>query len=155
VALFLGSVAGCRTLRAHGDALKAQSWRQTTGTIVSSVVTEHRSTSSPSQDVRGRSRASSTSVTHDLHVAYRYEVGGTTHDGTRISMGLRPAGALELHGRFLRGARVPVFYDPDDPREACLIVAPAEFPAWHAAGAGILLTVGVAMMAVVGRFVLR
>jgi hypothetical protein len=60
-------------------------------------------------------------------VFYRYEVDGTTLEGERITVfewiyrnEERARFSLERSG-IRRGARVPVYYNPDDPSEALLV----------------------------------
>jgi hypothetical protein len=60
-------------------------------------------------------------------VFYRYEVDGTTLEGERIAVfewiyrnEERARFSLERSG-IRRGARVPVYYNPDDPSEALLV----------------------------------
>jgi len=54
-------------------------------------------------------------------VAYEFTVGGKTIQGDRISIGLAPAERVdETLKRYKVGAEVPVYYDPENPRDCVL-----------------------------------
>lgn len=54
-------------------------------------------------------------------IAYEFTVGGKTIHGDRISIGLAPAERVhETLKRYRVGAEVPVYYDPQNPRDCVL-----------------------------------
>jgi Protein of unknown function (DUF3592) len=92
-------------------SLGSRTWQQTTCVVDSSR--EGRTTSK----VRGFSTETSRVV-----VRYRYTVDGREYSSERFdfSGGDRGADADALVTRLAAGARVPCFYDPDEPSEAVL-----------------------------------
>ena len=101
------------TMITAGDS---RTWPQVEGTMVVSEVESRRTTD------RG------TSTSYTPKVAYRYEVAGDGHEGTRfelIERGEATRTAIEAKlDKFPLGARVAVYYDPDDPRESVLKPGP-------------------------------
>ncbi len=60
---------------------------------------------------------------HKLDVAYDYEVGGRRYTGTQYCYAPQGPGGracYEIRAGLPVGARVPVYYDPDDPADALL-----------------------------------
>lgn len=54
-------------------------------------------------------------------IAYEFTVGGKTIQGDRISIGLAPAERVDQTlKRYRVGAEVPVYYDPENPRDCVL-----------------------------------
>ena len=94
------------------DYRRAQSWTQTTGTIVRSemTVTHHR--------FQGEAET----VKNVPAVEYEFTAGGRKYHGSRIGIGDDTGGANSeaTLARYPTGKLVTVFYDPDDPRNCVL-----------------------------------
>ena len=94
------------------DYRRAQSWTQTTGTIVRSemTVTHHR--------FPGEAET----VKNAPAVEYEFTAGGRKYRGSRIGIGDDSGGenSAATLARYRKGAQVAVFYDPDDPRNCVL-----------------------------------
>src|SRR5262245_56083083 len=86
--------------------LRAQSFATTTGTITQSQISEHPGDDGP---------------TYGVDIRYEYHVAGRkfTGDNYRYTAGSSSdsAWAREAVGAHKVGARVPVYYDSDDPKE--------------------------------------
>lgn len=103
-------------------AIARQTWQNTQGRVLFS-------------DVEGRQSSDSEggwSVSYYPRVVYEYAVNGTRFQGTRVvlgsEVGLGNYNAVErkVHERYPAGATVPVYYNPNEPREAALeLSAPA------------------------------
>ena len=94
------------------DYRRAQSWTQTTGTIVRSemAVTHHR--------FQGEAET----VKNAPAVEYEFTAGGRKYRGSRIGIGDDSGGenSAATLARYPNGKQVTVFYDPDDPRNCVL-----------------------------------
>ncbi|MET0262599.1 MAG: DUF3592 domain-containing protein [Rariglobus sp.] len=102
---------GVRTLVQAKDSLH---WPTTEGVITSSKL-ETRTSSG------GRGGGSATSYVPVIH--YHYQVENVGYTGTRTAFhhdGSRKT-AVQLLSRFPADARVPVYYDPQDPAEGVLV----------------------------------
>jgi hypothetical protein len=93
------------------NALRSERWPTATATIVSSVIIGRRSNKGGAM--------------FEPSVTYRYEVGGKTYSGSRISWGgavssSSQSWADKVVSQFPEGARVPVHYDPADPAQSVL-----------------------------------
>jgi hypothetical protein len=91
---------------------ESESWRQVTGTITKSQVDVDDSVEGP--------------ACHSCDVAYEYEVNNRRYTGKRIEFGQRSFFRVKNVEKYLRvhyplNARVPVFYDPQNPAEAVLV----------------------------------
>lgn len=100
-------------------ARASATWTQITGRVESS-------------DVRSTwvKQASSSYLLHSAEVKYSYEVEGTRHHASRIGFSDEWLGApgntgraraTEQAARFPAGSELPVYINPDDPREATLV----------------------------------
>ena len=100
-------------------ASNSRTWPQAQGTMLVSAVDRKTSTARD-----GPGRTSSTSTSYMPRVEYRYEVDGEAHTGTRLELlergeGTRAKVAAKLE-KFPQGAKVAVYYDPDDPAQSVL-----------------------------------
>jgi hypothetical protein len=71
------------------------------------------------------SRGHKNSLNHDFVIRYTYEVDGLPYEGSQVRYPWNNDTAdsmRRLATRYPRGAQVPVFYRPEDPREAVLKV---------------------------------
>lgn len=100
-----------RSRKAKIAKAAAQSWPKTKGVVLSSRV---------------ESRRSGTSTSTYPVVLYRYEVAGKTHQSQTIRAGdkfmsVRIIGqAQKTVDRYPVGAKITVYYNPDDPTDAAL-----------------------------------
>lgn len=93
-----------RVTRDRRSVREAQGWKRTTGQVIGWCP--------PARDPRG-----------ELYVIYEYRVDGATFRSDRICAGLehrRGARARERGQLYMEHSRVPVSYDPDNPRRACV-----------------------------------
>src|SRR5262249_34547455 len=108
--LVVGQVYGLRRTRQRIAAL-AQ-WRTARGEIIQSEVKPPLIKISKDQDV-------------GVAIRYRYSVAGTEHQSTHIRTGEVGGDTLELDpkdlvAKYPIGARVDVYYDPENPSHAAL-----------------------------------
>lgn len=94
-------------------------WPSVEGQIISSRISESRYNTGPSQDRVRRC------CKYQLQVRYRYEVDGLVLEGDRLRIrsnktSVRAAAEREL-AQYPVGARVTVYYDPEQPDQAVLI----------------------------------
>ncbi len=111
----IGGVASIATLAEYGEypflGQASLTWPSVEGKITSSYVSVHDS-SMPSDDVRRKSYRAS--------IKYTYVVDRTTYKGSTISFAPFGRHARKTVNKYRRGARVRVYYDPDDPETAVL-----------------------------------
>jgi hypothetical protein len=113
---------------------------------------EARITSSKVVTTRHRFQGEAEQVKNEPAVTYEFAVGSETFHGKRISIGETPADGIEAAlQRYSTGARVPVFYDPQDPTNAVLERDPPVKLGCLWAGAAIGLLVGAAVTLVFGE----
>jgi hypothetical protein len=96
-----------------------QSWSSTMGTVLASYLER-------------RSSGNEGSANYPV-VQYSYQVGGKTHQGSKIAPGMEVGGtgAGKVVARYPEGAQVMVFYDPNNPSDAVLEKkAPAQWIMW-------------------------
>lgn len=127
-----GSIAGMIVYKMH-DVRRAAKWPSAQGRIVHSRV----------RAVRRKQSDGSTTVSNAADIEYAFSVGGVEHTGKRIGIGEIPAGSPEVEAaleRYRVGTTGPVFYNPDNPKEAVLERDPPTSPAvLYAIAAGVLL----------------
>ena len=99
------------------NAVRSVNWPQVTGTIVNSRI-----------DVKKRSMSSHNSSLYDMYcprVQYTYSVANVYYSndilGYNRSESVYLSEADSWLASFPAGARVPVYYDPSYPQNACLI----------------------------------
>ena len=98
------------------DAYKSRSWPSTQGKITSSYI---------KKQVNKKSSPNRTTTSFSAKVRFRYTVGGTTYSGDRICFGGTYSGgkrslAKKVADSYLKGKKVTVYYDPENPKEAVL-----------------------------------
>ena len=94
---------------------ESRNWPSTRGTITYSGV--HKSIHTDSNH--------RTKTTYIPKVAYRYQVKGRQYTGDRIEFGVGESGgsmksAQKIMGRYPSGKKVPVYYNPQDPKYGIL-----------------------------------
>jgi hypothetical protein len=112
VMLVLGAifvlVGQCLARRADAP----RSWPRTEGVVTTNYVTT----------VEARDTKTGHTYDRTMHVLeYAYEVDGRAYTNDLFAFGVVST-PLEDDGRFLEGAKVPVYYDPADPGTAVLVV---------------------------------
>ncbi len=122
-----------RAWKQYRWAKQSARWAVTTGTITHAALREEKHT--PDDD-------SAPFYTYHPEIRYTYIAEGKTHEGSRVQFGGFPdftqAEAQEILAQYPVGAQVTVYYDPDQPTNAVLVVeqmAPYEI----VRGCGILL----------------
>ena len=132
------SVYGLVTIR---RGLGARPWPSVSGRITGSTV-------------RTRGRIKPLGIGgqrfHDFTVTYSYEVRGSAWRGHRIKFGEYGFGSYgdveALKDRYREGARVTVYYDPDNPSDAVLEPGVGS-DAWVGLGVGtVLLAAGIVIL---------
>jgi hypothetical protein len=91
------------------QSLRCKSWPTTQGTIQSAEIGQHR--------------GSKGGTSYSADVSYGYSVRQTHYTGTKIAFGMMSASASYARGvlnRYPVGAKVPVYYSPNDPGTAVL-----------------------------------
>lgn len=114
--LLLGIPAACHvTNRFKRQADASTRWPSTKGVILSSKV---KAPPAPSSTGSGRNRA-----VHVPRISYRYSVNGREYVDNRPTIGkVNGKGDSEkLVARFPKGAKVTVYYNPEDPSRAVLV----------------------------------
>jgi hypothetical protein len=115
--------------RVGGDMRASRDWPSTSGTVESAAVAVQ-----PESNERKLFGA---------RVRYRYEVGGRTLTGERISFESGPSPnrglADAIVQRYAPGTPVRVFYDPTQPERSVLEPGGSDLVPWLLRGAGILL----------------
>lgn len=109
----IGYLLYTRSQKSTAYRQTAQNWPSTTGTILMSSV---------------QSRRSSRHGGHSNYpvIVYQYEVNGKTYQSQRIKAGEQFFNvnvsweAQKIVDRYMIGAKVPVYYDPNNPAEAAL-----------------------------------
>lgn len=114
VILLVGVVIGTREALEMRASLK---WPSTEGQIISSSISEHTYKRYPD--------STNTCCKYELLVRYRYEVDGMMLEGNRLRVRPDRLTARRLVERqqaeYTVGARVKVYYDPEQPDRAVLI----------------------------------
>lgn len=120
---------------------KAARWVRGEALITSSkIVAKHH-----------RFQGEATQVKNVPEVRYEFDVANEKFHGQRISIGDTPADGLEsAMKRYAVGARVPVFYDPNDPTECVLERDPPVKLGCLWTGAAVGLLAGLALTFVIG-----
>ena len=122
------------------NAYQSLEWPEAPGEILSSGVRSETSSSSGSR----------ASTTYHAAVEYRYEVGGRWLEGDRISYGAYGTGehdrAAAIAANYPVGARVTVYYQPEDPTESVLEPGAHGLP-WFFLAMGLLFGVVGLLMA--------
>ncbi len=71
----------------------------------------------------GRHRGNKGGTTYSANVSYDYSVGGSRYTGKKVAFGMMSASSSYARGileRYPIGAKVPVYYSPDNPETAVL-----------------------------------
>lgn len=90
--------------------------RAGTWTTSRAVIKDSRLTSE-----RRRFAGDAVQVKTEAEVTYEFTVDGEVYEGTRISIGVNPAGGPEATiRRYAKGTTVPVFYNPANPAQCVL-----------------------------------
>jgi len=103
-----------QAISARRKAAQSQTWQSVEGTIASSSVEEKHV-----HDQNG------THTSYELKVEYDYTVNGVPYVNDRRTLGKVPKGIPykeipEVSTRYAAGVKVPVWYNPENPQEACL-----------------------------------
>ncbi len=110
--LILGLVFFLFGMVNNNRAKKALTWPTTTGTVLTSGVTSHTSTSNGIRN-----------TTYEPEVSYQYSLMGQVYNGKRIRFGanrMKQDEAYEVAGRYPVGSQVNVHYNPDKVTESAL-----------------------------------
>ena len=128
---------------------KSQDWPATSGIIARSEV---KSTSSRT---RTSNRHSKNKTRYSVSVVYTYQVDGQDYENNRLSYGgkkykARPQ-AVEAMKPYKRGAKVDVFYAPEDPASSVLVKGSGTAGVAIGVGAILLLLGGAASIIMIVR----
>jgi hypothetical protein len=115
----------------------AQAWQQVTGYITDSYVEEridHYKKDHPDRTV------------YMPIVRYKYTIDGRVYESGQVKIPMwTPVGSIEyaesLRAPYLKGHSVTVFYNPKNPKEACLDLKKNVMPLWLA-----LVMLGIALV---------
>ena len=136
--LIPGAIAGIALYKMQ-EVRRASYWPSAQGRIVRSGM----------RAVRHRHAGEATTVGNTPDVEYAFSVGGVEYRGHRISIGEIPAGSPQAEAtvdRYRVGRTGPVFYNPEDPKEAVLERdPPAPAMVVYGIAAGVML-VGLAVV---------
>src|SRR5207244_4384136 len=136
--LIPGAIAGIAVYKMQ-EVRRAAHWPSAPGRIVRSGM----------RAVRHRHAGEATTVGNVPDVEYAFSVGGVDYRGHRISIGEIPAGSPQAEAaleRYRVGRTGPVFYNPEDPKEAVLERDPPA-PAMVVYGiAGAVMLLGLAVV---------
>jgi len=95
----------------HGKAKASKNWPPADGTISSSSVSQHKSSSKDS-------------TTYHAEVYYKYSVNGTNYSNNQVTFGDygsgSPGHAQKIVNRYPAGKTVTVYYNPATPEESVL-----------------------------------
>lgn len=119
VLLLVGGLTAWIGWQQVATAYASNNWPVTTGVVVSSGVTTGVTSSNTTA---GRSTSSTT--VYGAAVVYKYRVNNRTFSSDQVAIGQgsssRFSYARQISERYPRGARVMVYYSPDDPAQAVL-----------------------------------
>ncbi len=94
------------------EAKASENWPSVTGTILSSDVSSHRSTS-------GSGSKKKTSTVYEASISYKYEVDGKSYTSSRITAGDYSSSsskrAYRMVNKYPKGSNATVYYNPDEP----------------------------------------
>lgn len=111
----IGLVLIIKSVKDKKKAEASSVWPATQGKVTGSTIEEHTS-----YDEDHHQRTTFRAVIH-----YTYSVMGTPYESNKIDFGAAAAGsyksAQEMMARYPVDATVPVYYNPNDPKEAVLI----------------------------------
>ena len=111
----IGLVLILKSIRDKKKAEASSSWPSAVGTVTESKIIENVSYD---EDHYRR-------TTYRADVHYTYNVIGTPYESKKLAFGATESSsaksAQEVIARFPVGASVPVYYNPNDPKEAVLI----------------------------------
>jgi len=118
------------------SAKASMGWPTTEGTVISSEVEKHRSTTGTGSKRR-------TSTTYEAEVLYEYAANGTTYSSTRVSFGGSGGSssqAREIVNRYPKGKMVSVHFDPEQP-DVSVLEPGVSFGCYVPIGIGVVFTV--------------
>lgn len=107
----------------------SESWPTASGLILNSDVAE------------ARTRAGSAQRMYEARIIYEYEIGGQKYKGNQVTFAdgssSNRSDASKMVNQMPAGKTVPVYYNPADPYEACLIREVGKMP-WLMMGGGLI-----------------
>lgn len=132
-------------------ARASTSWPSVDGTVIRAGIDRERSQATPSSTAQ--------SITWRPVIVYEYVVDAVRYEGGRISFGAYATSdrgdAEAVLSRYPTGARVPVYFNPDDPGQAVIEPGTAGVPWFFVALGSVFLVAGLAAAVLFPKLVAR
>ncbi|WP_162459019.1 DUF3137 domain-containing protein [Desulfosarcina ovata] len=115
----IGIVIAVFSYSAYQTSLASKSWPTVSGSIIQSEIKKRTSTS-------GEGTNKKKTVKEYPNVTYQYLIDGKTYKSGKLSFS-STGNAKQVVARYPVGKRVPVYYNPEKPKQAVLIPGGAKF----------------------------
>ncbi len=134
--LAVGLIIALFTYSTYATRMASKTWPTANGVIIRSEIEAHTRTSSDD------SQKEETFITTPK-IAYEYQVDGNRFKGSKVALSSPSGNAQQLVTRYPKGKSIPVYYNPDKPRQAVLIPGGPGFNAVPYFFAGTFLLFGI------------